>query len=319
VTVKSVFAPHLGREVKFGRNRPKNRIRLHMRDYLRLKDLPPPPTSADYSAAAQDALSKIFLNDQLGDCVVAAGYHLVGVETANANAPFVASDAQVQGDYSGACGYDPSNPSSDQGCNEQSVFQYWQSQGFADGTKLSGAVAIDGTNQVECKQSIYLFENSFFGVELPDAWVNSMPSASGFVWDVAGDPNHSNGHAFLGIGYNGQGVQISTWGLIGTITWAAIAKYAVQSAGGELYALLTPDQIDKAKQTAPNGLTWADLEADFAAIGNVAPPTPQPPVPPTPQPPVPPTPPPPPAPGGPTLDEAIAWATQGLTENWPSG
>jgi hypothetical protein len=301
--VKTIAAN--GQTFKLGRNRPKTRVRLHMRDYLRLKDLPPAPATADYALAASAVLGQMFENDQYGCCVIAGGYHFTGVETSNAGDAFIASNDQVLGDYAAACGFDPKNPqATDNGCDEQTVFNYWGTTGFADGTKLAGSVAIDGTNQTEVMQSIFLFENCFFGIELPDDWVNSMPSASGFVWDVAGDPNPANGHAFLGVGYTAQGVIISTWGMLGLITWAAIAKYATQPAGGQLYALLTPDQISKAQLTAPNGLAWSDLQADFAAIGGAQPaPAPAPDPTPTPT-------------TGPTLAEAQQATAAALQQLW---
>ena len=50
-------------------------------------------------------LGNVFLNDQLGDCVIAGGYHTIGTITANAGNPFVASTSQVTADYSAIGGY----------------------------------------------------------------------------------------------------------------------------------------------------------------------------------------------------------------------
>lgn len=276
--MKTVYAPSLGRSVKLGRNRPPHRVRLHLRDYLRLKDLPPPPPSVDYSPLAATALQQIYLNDRYGDCVIAGGYHVVGVETGNADGgkPFIATDQQIVADYSKIGGFDPSNPqATDNGCDEQTALSYWQQSGFADGIKLAGWCAVDATNQTESMQAMSLFENLFFGIELPDAWVASMPSASGFVWDVAGDPDPQNGHCVVGVGYNAQGVQIATWGMIGTITWAAVAKYCAQPTG-ELYVMLSPDEVNAATQKAPSGVAWTELQADFGVLASVPAPQPQP-------------------------------------------
>jgi hypothetical protein len=250
---------------KLGRKRPPNgRAKLRFADYIQ-PSLPPPPPSCDYTGPATAVLGQMFLNDQLGDCVIAAGAHLVGLETSNAGDAFVYSDAQVLADYEAIGGYNPNDPSTDQGCDEQTAFQYWQRTGFADGTLLDKYLGLDATNPTQIQQAMYLFENLFFGVELPDAWVTPFPSSSGFVWDT-GTPNPNNGHAFLGVGYNTQGVQIDSWGLKGTVTWAAITTLCGPSGGGQLYALLTPDQIPKATQRAPNGLDWATLQSDFDAL-----------------------------------------------------
>jgi hypothetical protein len=102
-----------------------------------------------------------------------------------------------------------------------------------------------------------------------------MPAAPGFRWDVDGAPDPDNGHCVIGTGYGAHGVTINTWGLSGSLTWKAIARYCAEANGGGLYAMLSPDQIKKGQSKAPNGLDWAALENDFNEMsGNVKPPAP---------------------------------------------
>ena len=342
--LKSVFAPSLNRMVKFGRRRPIA-IGPHFRlaNYLR-SSLPAPPASCDYSPAAASALAQMYGNDILGDCVVAGGYHIVGVETGNAGKAFIATEKQIESDYSAIGGYVPGDPSTDQGCDEVTAMNYWQNHGFCDGTKSLGWLALNPSDVTEVMHAIHLFEDCVFGVELPDGWVSPFPQSSGFTWDVSGDPDPYNGHCFIGCGYSSVGVKISTWGMLGTITWAAVAKYCAASANGQLLVLITPDQLAKGQAKAPNGVAWTDLIADFDSMGGTVPVPPSPaPVPPAPTPPTPPPPTPtPPAPPAPvtavTLAQAIAWADAGLkmvhnvmtreqaesavayslTQNWPA-
>jgi hypothetical protein len=257
--------------VKFGRRRAASpRPRLRFANYAAA--LPAPPAAIDWTPKASSALGLVYLNDQLGDCVIAAGMHLLGLATGNASGkPFVASKAQVLADYSSIGGYVPGRPETDQGCNEEDAFAYWAGHGFADKSKLAGWIAIDPTNENEVKQALWLFESVFFGVGLPDAWITPFPEASGFTWPVHGPADDNNGHAFLGVGYNAAGVQIDTWGLIGTVTWGAVAKYCAPSSGGQLFALLTPDMLAAGQSKAPNGFAWSDLVADFDAMGGHVP------------------------------------------------
>jgi hypothetical protein len=133
-------------------------------------------------------------------------------------------------------------------------------------------------NQQEVAAAQYLFENLFFGMDLPDKWVDPMPDASGFTWDVAGAPVRENGHCVVGVGYGAKGVTIDTWGLLGTLTWKAIALYCSHASDGGLYTMLSPDEIRKGRIKAPNGVDWDMLIADFNAIGGkVKPPGPKPP------------------------------------------
>jgi hypothetical protein len=321
--LKTIYAPHLGHTVKMGRKRPIKGPRLHLKNYL-VQAVPPPPTLVDYSKQALSALGLVYLNDQLGDCVIAGGYHVVGVETGNADGgkPFIATDAQITADYSAIGDYVPGDPSTDNGCDEQTALNYWTQTGFCNGTKLVGWLAVDATNQTEVMQACYLFENLYFGLELPDAWVNPFPSASGFLWDD-GTPDPNNGHCVMGVGYNSSGVQIDSWGLIGTLTWKAVAHLASQAGGGELYVMLTPDQLAKGAAKAPNGMAWQDLLSDFQAMGGNVPnpkpaPSPSPQPPPSPSPAPAPSPSPAPTPSSSvTLDQAATWAVQGLIANWP--
>ncbi len=272
MSIKSISAPHLGpgARVRFGRRRPVARgPRLKLSNYLRAP-LPPAPPTADYSPDGQPALSNIYLNDQLGDCVIAGAYHVVATETGNAGRLFTANNDQIIKDYSAIGGYNPADPSTDQGCDEPTALNYWQQNGFANGTRPLGWISVDATNTDELRSALFLFENLYFGAELPDAWVNPMPSASGFVWDGAGPPVPENGHCVIGVGYTSSGVTIDSWGLLGTLTWEALSKYFTPSANGAAYVLLTPDQLAAGQTRAPNGLDWASLTADFDAIGGHA-------------------------------------------------
>ena len=219
---KSVFAPSIQRSVKFGRRRPaeaQSQPQLYLCRYgnrvLRGLQMPTLPAYTNYRAKADKALRQMYLNDQLGDCVVAAGYHVEGVATFNAGEGLIATKSQIVADYSAISGYDPRYPSSDQGCDEETAISYWTQRGFANGTRLAGSLAVDATNVEEIKTALYLFENLFFGVELPNAWISPFPEKDGFIWDLAGEPRPENGHAFNGIDYDDEGVIIDTWALDG--------------------------------------------------------------------------------------------------------
>jgi hypothetical protein len=271
---RRTFEPH-HHPFRMGRRRPLARCpRFSLRNYL-MKDLSPPPASCDYSAQAGKALSQIYLNDKLGDCVIAGIGHVVGVLTAGAGNQFVYSDAQILQLYEAIGGYVPNHPNTDDGCDEQTALNYWQHHGAPSGThKIAGWVAVNGADPNEYRTALWLFENLYFGLELPDKWVNPMPTRPGFTWDAAGPPNPSNGHCVVGVGYSNKGVKICTWGMLGTLTDNAIEKYATTAGSGELYTVISQDAINKATQKAPAGFDWSQLIADFDSMGgNLAPPT----------------------------------------------
>ena len=276
MAIKTVHHPASGKTFKLGRKRPVARCpRFALKNYL-TRSMPPPPATCDYTQPAAAALAEMYDNDTLGDCVIAGMAHVVGVLTANAGAkPFLYTNKQIIGLYSAIGGYVPGDPSTDQGCDEQTALNYWENNGAlppkttspTGSHKIAGWMTVDSTNLQEVQTALWLFENLYFGLELPDAWVNPAPQASGFTWDVAGAPDPNNGHCVVGVGYTAAGVVIDTWGMTGLMTNAAVAQYPNQGSGGELYTVVSMDAIGKANQKAPNGFDWSQLIADFDSMG----------------------------------------------------
>jgi hypothetical protein len=254
---------------KFGRTRPKyTPPLLRFGNYLK-QNLPIPPDSVNYIIpSVLSSLNMILDNDKIGDCTAAGAMHIENTFRANANSglPF-ATTQQAINFYSDSTGYNPDDPTTDQGGNEIDVLNYWRQYGlFRDGTaKISAYLSIDATNQTELKAAIWLAENLYFGVELPDAWLKNFPG-NGFTWDVAGEPNPKHGHCFVGLGYDSKGVIIDSWGYIGKVTWAAIAKYADLQEGGQVFTVISQDIINKITGLAPTGLDYTQLVADIDSL-----------------------------------------------------
>ena len=266
------------RRFKLGRRRPIARCpRLSLANYL-TRSLPAPPPSIDYRAKAASALANVYENQTLEACCVISGMaHVVGVLTGNAGTPFIYSNDEIIGLYRTIGGYIPGDPSTDQGCDEQTALNWWAQHGAlprnmasSSGHKIAGWMAVDATNAEECRTALWLFENLYFGLALPDAWISPEPSGSGFVWDAAGPPNPDNGHCIVGVGYTTSGIVIDTWGMTGLVTNAAVALYPTPANGGELYTVVSQDGLSKASQKAPNGFDWSQLIADFDSLGGHA-------------------------------------------------
>ena len=262
-------SPPMSFPFKFGRRRmvaPKTCMRF--RDYQQLS-FPEAPAAGDYRPNAATALAQMYGNDQLGDCVIAWMAHAIGVFTGNATGtPVIFSQADIIKEYGAIGGYDPSDPSTDQGCDENTALDYWVSTGFiAPEHKISGFLSIDATNPKECAAAVWLFENLMFGVALPDEWTHPIAAGSGFTWDVAGDPDPDQNHCFGAVSWDEHGVGVETWGMDGKITYAAMAKYAVASAGGQLFTVITPEIINRATMRAPSGFDWNQLTTDFVGMG----------------------------------------------------
>ena len=215
-------------------------------------------------------MTNVYGNDRLGDCTAAGAGHIIGALARQRPQRRSRADRRSRSSPSTRSrpATIPPTLNSDQGGDEVTVLNDWRDKGFfADGSgKILGWANVDGANIQRVKQAIWLFENVYFGVELPDAWISPFPQANGFTWDVAGDANPAHGHCFAGLGYNDNGVIVNSWGMMGTVTWAAVAKYATTPGQGELHVAFSEDAIERASARAPNGFDVAALTADLKAM-----------------------------------------------------
>jgi hypothetical protein len=271
--VKTIHHPATGQIFALGRNKPLVLgPRLSLKNYLGRKLAPAP--DCDWTKRAMRSLLQMYLNGTtspgvpvLGCCVIAWLAHMFGIFNENAGGnPSIFTDAEIMSQYSLIGGYVPGDPSTDNGCDEVTALNHALQHGFT-GHHFAGYLAVDGTDKEEVRQAVWLFENLMFGMNLPDAWISPFPSSSGFLWDVAGPPNPDNGHCPGGCGTNGTGVLTSTWAMVGTTTYDAIAQYTSPSSGGSLYTVLSAESLRKAILKAPNGFDFTQLVADFQAIG----------------------------------------------------
>jgi hypothetical protein len=240
---------------------------------------PTVPSTCDWSQAAIAVIENVEGNDNAGDCVEAEEAHFIGVVTGNANTLFAYTPQMTLALYTAETGYNASNPNTDQGTDPIADLNYLTQNPYADGSKLAGWALVDASSQSEVKYAVYTLGNGKLWLGLPAAIIQNMPSKSGFVWDVtlgAADPN--NGHCIGICGFNSVGVQIMTWGMIGTITWAALAAWCVSAQGGGMAVRVTTDWISSKTGQAPSGLNLSALISAFNTYfgGSIPVPTPAP-------------------------------------------
>lgn len=249
-----------------GRSRPTKTRATHPHLFKSLMgyvkcDVPDVP-DFDYTTTNDAALADILGNDSLGDCTSAGAAHIIDAMTGMAGSPVAITRDQAIAFYSKSTGYDPGNPNSDQGGDEVTVCQTWKDQGYlADGShKILGWATIEDFDPKFVKWVGSLFP-LYFGIELADSWMNAP------VWDVGNPPDPNDGHCVVGLGGNAQGIVVDTWGQKRLITYAAIAQFCADSAGGNLFAILTEDGLNAATNLTPGGVDWATLQADLANLG----------------------------------------------------
>lgn len=223
-----------------------------------------PVQSTDYISAVlqQDPTAwGMMLNDTLGDCVCADTAHALMLRTANTGTIVVPTDADVEQLYMNACGYNPSDPSTDQGCVESDVCWYLHTTGWL-GHKNVGTGVIDPANLEHIKWCTELFGTCRLGLNLPDfaetQFDNNQP------WDVEGDPKNANiigGHDVPIIKYDQEYFYVVTWGKVQPMTSAFFLAFC-EEAHVELYH----DWINSTTGSSPGGVKFDKLVRDMAAV-----------------------------------------------------
>lgn len=247
--------------MKFGRLPRRFDPRVpHMRSFFFDKSQPPPPAAIDYTHGMPTDLGML-LNDTLGDCTCAAMCHAQQVWSFNATPPMVTvDDDDALLAYEGACGYTPSDPSTDQGGDEQTVLTYWLKTPVGANT-LAAFVEVDIKNIDDVKRAIFEAGVCYIGINVP-AFVQGGLQAPGSVWDAQPGADNSivGGHAIVLAGYDAAGATFVSWGALYRMTWAFFAAFCE-----EAYALADREWIEQTGQS-PGGLTLEALEAQMQSL-----------------------------------------------------
>lgn len=230
------------------------------------RTLPPAPVAID-NTVNMSADFGMMLNDELGDCTCAAIFHALQVWSFNAGkTEKTYSDANVQALYESACGYDPKDPSTDQGGVEQDMLAYLVSNGIPIGDadhpwqevdKIISFLEVDFRNLDDVKRVIADFGVLYIGVNLPQSVMDNIDDSTK-PWDVGGDETIAGGHAVILVGYeideNGQYIfTCLSWGQRFKVTVAFLGAFM-----DEAYAIVANDWLNVSGVT-PLGMSKQEL------------------------------------------------------------
>lgn len=220
--------------------------------------LPPAPSTHAWSPKV--ATWPMYANDLLGDCTAAAAAHMVQCWTANGSSEYRMPESDVVAFYEDSTGYDPADPSTDQGGVELDVLNYWRKSGIS-GHKIGAYVSVPPTSGMLTRSGIFLFGGLYIGVALP------ISAQRQVVWDVPhggarweGAPGSWGGHAIPVLDFDARGLICVTWGAVKRMTWRFYRTYC-----DEAYAIIADDFVNGSRR-APNGFDLAALKADLALL-----------------------------------------------------
>jgi hypothetical protein len=232
-----------------------------------LVPLPARPVADRWEHQAIMSLHDAAGNDMVGDCTCAGILKLDVAWSHNAGIDYWPAMTPTALDlYSAATGYNPLNPASDQGAELVQILKFVRAHGVdVDGHgKGLQWVSVDATKPAEVAKALDTFGGLYTGAQISPDWLQNPHEGS--VWDVASPGGADDGHCVAVFDYNEQGVIANSWGFFITITWEALAKYWSKSAGGEVYAVFSPDWLTRATEKSPSGFNAAQLAADLKAF-----------------------------------------------------
>jgi hypothetical protein len=219
-------------------------------------------------------LNDVLGNNTLGDCTEAASYHLQALrEGASGQNIFHPTLDQVIATYSRDSGYIVGQPDTDNGCDELTVLANAKNIGIRNGnlpkqiTKLAGYVAVNATNTELVRRAVQMFVGGVICLELPDSWYQNF--TPGYTWDLVNgvySPNPNNGHCVALVDQSTARLTLCTWGMLGYITYPALADACVAANGGSLYIECSWEVMNTASKRTPDGLNWVQLNKIFNTI-----------------------------------------------------
>ena len=223
----------------------------------------PPVAAQGWEYAIPAGSLNILGNDQFGDCAEAGAMHLIQAQTANTGSPLQGTLEQTLALYSAVTGFNPNDPSTDQGTDLLSLLQYWKTTGITvtdnNGNpvvhKILGWAALDLTSIAQIRYANFVFGGTYLGINCPQS---AEQNTSNWTYQ-AGSPI-LGGHCIPGVGQGGAGGHIISWGMSIPFTWEFALQYLE-----EAYCIVTPAWV-AANGKSPSGLDLNGLLAAMAAI-----------------------------------------------------
>lgn len=250
-----------GQTYRFGCRRPTDPVVVaalsRYIDFAALAAQPPPP-SVDYGAKSQASMDRMYVNDRKGCCVVSGKFHAVGAWSGNdtdSQGVILGTDQEVESQYHAICG------AGDNGCIITRVMDVFQRTGLTmNGVKrkIDGYAHVDFTNKLEVQTALYLFGGLCVGFAVPNAWVGAKR------WRTSNADRIVGGHDVQLVGYDENGVKVSTWGSIRDWDWDAFTS---KRWTGECWAMLGQDWYGQDQRAgAVPGLHLQLLKDDLKAL-----------------------------------------------------
>ena len=249
--------------LKLGKRAPRaNRRTLRLADYLPVT-LVVPEVREGWELFVPDSIwaASMLGNDEVGDCVIAMILHYIMLATAASGKPVTFTKQQALDLYTAITGYNPADPSTDQGTVITDALEYWQTKGVY-GHFIKGWASFDYTDQTKLNYAIDIFGAALCGIQVTDGMMDQF--TAGQAWNAPYSGPVDGGHGIPLPGFGREGRTCITWGKRQEMDLGFIA-----ANGDEAYVVITDDFLDAAQKT-PLGIDIAALQADLQGLQSSA-------------------------------------------------
>lgn len=182
----------------------------------------PVPENYDWDITHPGVPTPVFLNDQLGDCVMAGRAHqTLRFEMAEQKKLISISDDEVKAEYFRETG------GADSGLVVSDSLRNWRRLGWYAGGKnykIRAYARLDVANQYQVKSAIYADLGMGIGFDVPQSAMDQFNN--GQPWTLVPGHNPSlGGHYVYCVGYDKDGITCVTWGRRQRMSWDFFSKY----------------------------------------------------------------------------------------------
>jgi len=198
-------------------------------------------------------------NDRLGCCVQSGIAHQIMLWTAMGSKPIARfTDKEIEQHYSEVTGYNPNDPSTDNGTMPATEYKYLKNYGIKDTDgnvhKIEKHIALEPGDLDDLYNSTYLFGSSCIGIQVPENAIDQFEQ--GKPWSVVAGTTTEGGHYIPAVAYRGS-IYVVTWGRIQKMTQKFYEKYCSEAA-----CILTPEMFNGNGYT-PDGFHIDELKRDL--------------------------------------------------------
>jgi hypothetical protein len=217
--------------MKLGRNPSTKEVKFKFGQFADRRKLPQPPKEFGNETFLPRDGWHTFGNENFGDCVLAGAAHetLLWCHVGQSQqARF--DDKSVLAAYSAITGFNPSDPSTDQGTDMAAAASYRRNTGMTDADgrvhKVKAYLEIDADDLVAHYQALWLFEAVGIGFRFPaSAWSQFK---AGKPWSYVRGSSIDGGH-YVPLVAKRRSLQCVTWGKLQPMSTTFLQKLNEES------------------------------------------------------------------------------------------